>query len=124
DHHIPGWREDSYSLRYALNIPADDVWSAHQEQKQQLLRHVVQETNTDMNPETLTIGFARRMTAYKRPGLIFRDVDRLKRLGAQAGGLQLIFAGKAHPRDEGGKEFIRKVVRSREEVDGTIKIAF
>ena len=109
DRHIPGWRNDNDSLRSALGIPADEVWAAHQQQKQQLLDRVREQTGVEMKPETLTIGYARRMTAYKRPDLLFHDFDRLKGIAAQAGGLQIVYAGKAHPRDEGGKELIRRV---------------
>ncbi len=124
DQHIPGWREDNYSLRSALSIPPDEVWAAHQSQKQQLLQLVRKKTEIEMNLESLTLGFARRMTAYKRPDLLFRDVGWLKRIAALAGGLQIVYAGKAHPRDDGGKELIRQVFRAQKELSGAIKIAF
>lgn len=124
DQYIPGWREDNYSLRSALSIPPDEIWEAHQEQKRALLQRVRNDTAVDMDEQTLTIGYARRMTAYKRPDLLFRDLDRLKRIAAQTGGLQLIYAGKAHPRDEGGKELIRRLFQVRDELNSSIKIAF
>jgi starch phosphorylase len=124
DRYIPGWREDNYSLRSALAIPPEEIWKAHQQQKQQLLQRVQKESTLELNLERLTIGYARRMTAYKRPDLLFRDLDRLRRIAAQAGGLQLIYAGKAHPRDEGGKELIRRVFEVRDELHSSIKIAF
>lgn len=124
DRHVPGWKEDNYSLRAALSIPPDEVWAAHQDQKRRLLQHVQRTADVEMDLETLTIGYARRMTAYKRPDLLFRDLDRLKRIAAQAGGLQLIYAGKAHPRDEGGKELIRRVFAIRAELRGVITMVF
>lgn len=124
ERYIPGWREDNYSLRYALRIPPDEVWTAHQAQKERLVGHIRQVTGDDMDSQAMMIGFARRMTAYKRPDLIFRDMERLKRIAAQAGGLQLVYAGKAHPHDEGGKELIRQVFRARNELKGAIKIVF
>lgn len=124
DRYISGWREDNYSLRYALSIPPDEIWAAHQEQKKQLLRRVSEEANTEMSIDVLTIGFARRMTAYKRPGLLFRDIERLKRIAERAGRLQLIYAGKAHPRDEQGKELIRQLFQAREKLRGMIEIVF
>ncbi len=124
DLHIPGWREDNYSLRYAQGISIDEIWAAHQQQKQQLLLRVREETGTGMNPETLTVGYARRMTGYKRPDLLFRDFDRLTRIAEQAGGMQLIYAGKAHPRDGGGKDLIRQVFRARRELSGAVEIVF
>jgi starch phosphorylase len=124
DRHIPGWREDNYSLRYALNIPPDEIWAAHQEQKRELLQYVNEETNAGLEDVVLTFGFARRMTAYKRPDLLFHHVDRLKQIAQQAGRIQVIFAGKAHPHDEEGKELIQRVFRARDELGDDIRIAF
>jgi starch phosphorylase len=65
-----------------------------------------------LDPEALTIGFARRFTGYKRPDLIFRDVERLGRIVSATGRpVQFIFAGKAHPADEAGKHHLQTVVR-------------
>lgn len=124
DQHVPGWRVDNYSLRSALGIPPGEIWDAHQEQKRMLLQRVRNDTAVDMDEETLTIGYARRMTAYKRPDLLFRDLDRLKRIAAQAGGLQLVYAGKAHPRDEEGKSLIRRLIEVRAQLSGSINVAF
>jgi starch phosphorylase len=65
-----------------------------------------------LDPEWLTLGFARRATGYKRADLIFADLERLRRIVRVAGRLQVIYAGKAHPGDEGGKEVIRRVFRA------------
>ncbi|QDV20550.1 Maltodextrin phosphorylase [Gimesia panareensis] len=124
DLHIPGWREDNFSLRYALNIPSAEVWSAHQQQKQLLLDLIRQQAGVDLKPDILTIGFARRMTAYKRPHLIFHNLETLRKIAAQAGGLQLIFAGKAHPNDGGGKELIHSIFQAEEELKDLIRIVF
>ncbi|MBX3440147.1 MAG: alpha-glucan family phosphorylase, partial [Planctomycetaceae bacterium] len=124
DRRIPGWRKDNDSLRSALGIPADEVWAAHLEQKQQLLERIREQTGAEMKLDRLTIGFARRMTAYKRPDLLFRDLDRLTGIAAQAGGLQIVYAGKAHPRDQAGKELIRRVFRARDGLSGLVQIAF
>jgi glycogen phosphorylase len=124
DRHIPGWREDNFSLRYALSIPTDEIWAAHREQKRQLLQYVNQEAGLRMDEDVLTLGFARRMTAYKRADLLFWDIDRLKRIAGKAGRLQLVFAGKAHPRDGQGKELIRHVLRARDELKNAIELSF
>ena len=76
-----------------------------------------------MDVSTLSIGFARRATAYKRATLIFSDLDRLREI-SKRGNLQLIFAGKAHPRDELGKQIIREIHGYREQLKGEIEIAY
>lgn len=125
DKYIPGWREDNYSLRYALSMPPDEIWAAHQEQKRELLRYVNRESNAGMDEDALTIGFARRMTAYKRPDLLFQDANRLAKIARRGGPLQLVYAGKAHPNDEQGKELIQRIVRMRDELAGAdVRIAF
>jgi len=124
DRYIPGWHQDSCSLRYALSIPKQEIWQAHGAAKRQLLHHVNLETNIGMDADLFTVGFARRAAAYKRPDLLFSDIERLKAIAAQRGGLQVIYAGKAHPRDEAGKEQIRRVFRAREQLRDKIKVAY
>jgi starch phosphorylase len=79
DRHIPGWRGDNFSLRYALSIPRDHIWDAHMQAKRELISYVNRETNAGMPADHLTLGFARRAAAYKRAGLIFQDVGRLRK---------------------------------------------
>ena len=110
DKYIPGWREDTASLRYAMSIERDELWNAHRKEKRRLIEEVNRDTNAGFDLDVLTIGFARRATAYKRPDLILTDVDRLKRISRDVGALQLVFAGKAHPHDSQGKELIRAIV--------------
>jgi starch phosphorylase len=124
DCHIPGWREDNFSLRYALSIPPEEVWAAHMAAKQQLIQYVNRATNTGMDVDVLTLGFARRATAYKRADLLFYDSERLQRIAAQAGALQVIYAGKAHPRDHAGKELIHRIYEAKDTLQPTIKIAY
>jgi starch phosphorylase len=112
DRYIPGWRKDNFSLRSALGIPRPEIWAAHARAKQALIREVNRLTNAGMDHEVLTLGFARRATAYKRADLLFTDIERLRRISTQAGAIQVIYAGKAHPRDQGGKELIQRVVQA------------
>lgn len=109
DRHIPGWREDNSCLRYALNIPQEAVWGTHLQARSALIDLANRTTNVGMDRDVFTIGFARRATAYKRPDLLFHDVDRLNRIAERVGSIQLVFAGKAHPRDVDGKQLIRRV---------------
>jgi glycogen phosphorylase len=124
DRHIPGWREDNFSLRYALSIPRKEVWEAHALAKKELIQHVNRETGVGMDAETLTFGFARRSTTYKRGELLFQDRERLKRISSEAGRFQVIYAGKAHPQDSGGKEIIKQIFHAKESLKRDIKIAY
>ena len=109
DRHIAGWQVDNYSLRYALAIPLEEIAEAHAAAKQALLETVAESTGRQLDPARFTLGFARRATAYKRPDLLFTDLDRLRSIAARHGGLRVLYAGKAHPADEGGKALIRAV---------------
>jgi starch phosphorylase len=111
DGYIPGWRKDSFSLRYAIGIPPEAIRQAHRETKQRLIAAVNERTNVGFDSDRFTVGFARRATAYKRPDLLFHDPDRLRHIAGQHGGMQVVFAGKAHPRDEEGKALIRRIVQ-------------
>ena len=108
--YIPGWNNDPAMLRQAISIPADEIWAAHTAAKSKLLALVRERAGKPLSAETMTIGFARRATQYKRADLIFSDVNRLLDIARQAGPLQFIFAGKAHPRDQTGKELIKRIV--------------
>ncbi len=124
DKYISGWKEDNYNLRYALNIPNEEIWQAHYQVKKQLIAYVNREANIGMDNDVLTIGFARRAATYKRADLIFEDIERLKKLSADIGMIQLIFAGKAHPQDQGGKELIKQIFQAKEPLKEAIKIAY
>jgi starch phosphorylase len=124
DRYIPGWRNDSFSLRYALSIPDEEVWQTHQEAKKILIDSIFQETGVQLDPEVLTIGFARRATAYKRADLIFYDINRLVDISRKYGKIQLVFSGKAHPEDWSGKELIRKIVQISQQLRGKIEVVY
>jgi len=124
DRYIPGWKNDSFSLRYALSIPDEEIWQTHQEAKKILIDSIFQETGVQLDPEVLTIGFARRATAYKRADLIFFDINRLVDISKKYGKIQLVFSGKAHPKDGSGKELIRKIVQVSQQLRGQIDIVY
>jgi len=113
DRTIPGWRNDNFSLRYAFSIPRAEIRAAHARTKQALIDDVRRRTGVALSPEPLTIGFARRATAYKRPMLLFHDGGMLREVARTFGGLQIVFAGKAHPRDQQGKHLIQDVFRQQ-----------
>ena len=124
DRYIPGWRQDNFSLRSALSIPKPEVWQAHGQAKRQLIHYVNRETNIGMDVDVFTLGFARRSTAYKRADLLFADLDRLRRIAATVGAVQVVYAGKAHPQDSGGKELIQRIFQAKEALKPDIKIAY
>ncbi len=124
DKYIPDWREDNLSLRYAINMAYDDIWQAHQIAKHHLIEYVNKICNVGMDQSVMTLGFARRATPYKRTTLIFTDTDRLKQIASHCGPLQIIFAGKAHPRDTQGKELIREIFKIRNALNNDIHIAY
>jgi starch phosphorylase len=124
DRHIPGWREDNFSLRSVLNISADELWEAHRQAKHELLAYVNLQTNAGLDADVMTIGFARRVATYKRADLLFNDIERLRRIAREAGPIQLIFAGKAHPRDGLGKDLIRRIFQAAEALKPDIRVAY
>jgi starch phosphorylase len=85
---------------------------------------VNRELNTGFDVDVLTLGFARRAAAYKRADLVFHDLERLRRIASENGGLQLVFAGKAHPRDEEGKKLIQRVVQIGRSLAGSVGVAY
>lgn len=124
DRMIPSWREDNYSLRGALGLPPEEVWAAHLLAKHDLLETVRKKTGLKLDPDAFTIGFARRATGYKRADLILSDLDRLRQIAKNAGSFQIVYAGKAHPRDGGGKEIIKKIFKAKKALKKAITIVF
>ena len=122
--YIPGWVNDPFALRYALSIPGNEIWDAHIEAKKRLIDCVNNSTDAGMDYNTLTIGFARRATAYKRMDLLFHDINRLREIAKNAGKLQFIFAGKAHTRDWPGKDLIKKIFWMANELKDNIKVVY
>ena len=124
DRYVSGWRQDNSSLRSAMGIAKQEIWQAHRAAKRALLQLVNREMNVGMDVDVFTIGFARRAAAYKRTDLLFSDAERLRGIADRCGGLQIIYAGKAHPQDQAGKEQIQSVFRAREQLRDKIRIAY
>jgi starch phosphorylase len=124
DRHIPEWRWDNLYLRYAVSIALDEIRQAHQYAKKVLMADVEKRTGQRLDPEVLTIGFARRATAYKRADLLFSDLDRLKQIARQVGPLQVIYGGKAHPYDDGGKRLIRRIFEAADTLKDAVKVVY
>jgi starch phosphorylase len=124
DGHIPGWRQDNFSLRYALSIPKQEIWNAHMETKKKLIEYVNRGTNIGMGVDVFTIGFARRAATYKRADLLFTDIQRLKSISSKVGLIQVVYAGKAHPQDQSGKEIIKRIFQVKEALKSEVRIAY
>lgn len=117
DRHIPEWRRDNLYLRYAVEIAPGEILSAHAECKRQLLGEVERRTGARLDTTALTLGFARRAAAYKR-------ADLLRRIARTVGPLQVVYAGKAHPRDEGGRSQIRRVFEAAAALKGDVNVVY
>ncbi len=124
DQQFPEWRRDNNCLRHAIGIPLDKIQGAHAIAKRDLLDEVDRRTGKRLDPQKFTIGFARRATGYKRADLLFRDEERLRKIVKKAGPVQIIYSGKAHPRDEEGKAFIRRVVDVSAELGESIPVVY
>jgi starch phosphorylase len=124
DRVIPEWRRDNCYLHYAVGISLSDIRAAHLESKRELLQQVRWLTGAQLDEKVFTLGFARRATGYKRGDLLFTDLERVKRIAREAGPLQLIYAGKAHPRDEYGKAIIRRIFEAAAALSDYVRVVY
>jgi starch phosphorylase len=124
DRYIPQWRRDNLYLKYAIRIPLDEIRKAHAKAKQELLTEVERRTGKHLDPQVMTIGFARRVAEYKRHDLLYHDLERLRSIVQRGLRLQIIYGGKAHPRDEGGKVLIRKVFEAANALENCIPVVY
>jgi starch phosphorylase len=122
DAYLPGWANDPELLVRVDNIPDDALWLAHQAAKTRLIALVKQTTGVEMQPEVLTIGFARRVTQYKRADLLFSDPKRLAEIGK--GRLQVVIAGKAHPQDVPGQRIIERLFEAIGALRDQVAVAY
>ena len=116
DAEMPDWRHDNNYLRSVYGIAPAKIANCHELAKLRLFSEVAGLTGQQLNPKMLTLGFARRVATYKRASLLFHDAKRLTRLAKKIGGLQILFAGKAHPADTAGKGLIRDVFAAAEQM--------
>lgn len=124
DKYLPGWANEPELLaRVADGIPNEEIWQAHKEQKIRLIDYVNELTRAGLSYDTFTLGFARRATEYKRARLLFSDIERLKKINRK-GKFQLIFAGKAHPRDVQGKKLIQDLFSYANQLKPDIKMVY
>jgi len=123
DANFPQWQHEPEALIHALQLPDDQIWDCHCAAKAELLQLVQSATGTALSPDVLVLGFARRMTGYKRPLMLFEQLDRLSAIAAKYP-LQLVIAGKAHPRDTEGKEAIRRLHELARTLAGNLRCVY
>ncbi len=109
---FPGWDQRPEKFKNIFQLNSVALWTAHQRAKLDLLDYEKSHSHVLLDSKLLTIGWGRRITEYKRPTLIFKDLDRLGKMAK--GKVQFIFAGKTHPRDEWGKKLIKDLHEASE----------
>ncbi len=124
DRYMPGWRQDNRYLRYAIKIPLEEISRRHRAAKHELIESVERCCGARLREEVFTIGFARRATPYKRADLLLNQPARLKQMAESVGSLQILYGGKAHPRDEGGKELIRRIVEASKQLGERVRVVY
>jgi len=124
DTYVTDWKLENDHLRHALALPLKQLDKAHQVSKDKLIELINKKSSIRFKRNVFTIGFARRATPYKRANLIFKDLDRLKQIANEVGAFQLVFAGKAHPKDEGGKQLIHDIHKAAEQLGRDIPTVY
>ena len=124
DRYVPGWCVEPELLMQAdRRVPGAALWESHQRAKRALLERISDECGVALDPDVPLIGYGRRMTQYKRPELLFEDLDALRAIGSRHP-FQIVMGGKAHPRDESGKRAIERLHALARELAGTIPMVF
>ena len=123
DKYLPGWAIEPELLAKVEIIPDCEVWQAHVEQKRALLDFANKVGNATLDVDAFTLGFARRATEYKRTTLLFSNLDRLRTI-SRKGKFQAIFAGKSHPRDEGGKRLIEEIFSFAKQLKNDVEVVY
>ncbi|MDO8649231.1 MAG: alpha-glucan family phosphorylase [Candidatus Peregrinibacteria bacterium] len=123
DREIPGWREDPQLLEAkSRDLQDEELWSAHQKAKERLIALVNRVAPVPFDAHTLTIVSARRVVPYKRPELLYTDIQRLREVAG--GKLQIIHAGNAHPDDRFSQEVIMRMIERSRELKDSVRICY
>ena len=117
-----GWQFDPGMFVHVMKVPGDKLKAAHQAAKDELVEFVNTNYDAGFEKDKLTIGFARRAATYKRADLLFTDIERLIKIAG--GKLQLVYSGKAHPRDHNGKELIHRVIQAGKKLGKDIPLIY
>jgi starch phosphorylase len=121
DESAPEWRmKPSYLSK--IKFSDEKLLSAKQKSREELHKLILDETGISLDSEKLTIGFARRFATYKRANLVFKNIERLREIGAN--NIQFVFSGKAHPKDQGGKMLIKSIYEGAKLIHDEIPVIF
>ncbi|HTQ36958.1 MAG TPA: alpha-glucan family phosphorylase [Steroidobacteraceae bacterium] len=123
DHYVPGWSHEPELLTRIDIVPDAAILEAHAQAKRALLDRVRAATGVELDAKPALFGFARRMTAYKRPDLLFSDLERLRQI-ARERPFQVVLAGKAHPHDEEGRRLIELLHRHMRDLGTAVPVVF
>jgi starch phosphorylase len=121
--HFSAWAYEPEVMMRADQLPDSEVWDAHTHAKQDLIDLVQTQSGCAFDPGIPIIGFARRMTAYKRPELLFSDLAKLAAIHDRHP-FQVVLAGKAHPHDAAGKQHIEAIHRHIATLEGRIRVCY
>ncbi len=122
DQYLPGWANEPEMLVRVDHIPDEEIWDAHCGAKALFFQYVYEKNGLRLDPDILTVGFARRAATYKRGDLLFRDLDRLIAVGMKK--IQLVFGGKAHPADQEGKKVIQNIIQYTHQLRDKVSVVF
>ncbi|WP_127576589.1 alpha-glucan family phosphorylase [Paenibacillus barengoltzii] len=114
--HLPTWSDPRMLRAYD---EGGDLWAVHMELKRELIDLIRERSGVELNPERLLIGFSRRAAPYKRSDLIFSRPDLISPY-LESGRIQLVFSGKAHPKDETGKRIVSNLVAMMKRYPGSV----
>jgi glycogen phosphorylase len=126
DTYCAGWKSDSFLIRNVFKADYKTIIDAHLAAKKELVEYIngLDSRTSDFDEHTITLGFARRATAYKRADLLLFDTQRLNHIGDKVGGIQIVYSGKAHPHDTTGKDLIRAIYRKRHDLKGRVRLVY
>jgi len=124
DRHIDDWLREPFNLRHAVFLPLHELRAARADAKARFITAVRERSGMKLDPAVATLGFARRATPYKRADLLFRDIERLREIAGRHGGLQIVYAGKSHPRDGEGQAMIKRVHHAGEVLGDDVPVVW
>ncbi len=123
DLYVPEWRVEPEYLTRAMRIPSAELLRAHATAKDLLIRDITRRTGIVLDPKKPILVFARRMTGYKRPDLLFHDLDALRAIALELP-FQIVISGKAHPQDDNGRQMIRAIHEHARSLGAVLPVVF